>query len=107
MRPPTSRTAAAGTISAWILGDNGRHRELWFSTADSVEEESRRAVHSSRPPYQLYKSLPAGSVIHDAEADLGQDEIPWNGPDYFVEDYSYGYSDAYNYSNYSDYSESY
>jgi len=91
---------AAGTISAWILGDDGSHHEVWFSTASSADEETSRALHAARPPYQLLASLPAGVVISDA--DLTSSEVPWDGPEY---GYGSGYSN-YGYSGYSGYSDS-
>jgi hypothetical protein len=91
---------AAGTISAWILGDDGSHHEVWFSTATSADEETSRALHAARPPYQLLASLPPGVVISDV--DLTSSEVPWDGPDY---GYGSGYS-GYGYSGYSGYSDS-
>jgi len=91
---------AAGTISAWILGDDGSHHEVWFSTATSADAETSRALHAARPPYQLLTSLPPGVVISDA--DLTSSEVPWDGPDY---GYGSGYSN-YGYSGYSGYSDS-
>lgn len=107
-------SAAEGTVSGWILGDNGVHHEVWFSSARSDEEESSRALYAGRPPYQTMNSLPKGSIIEDE--DLLRDDVPWTGPNFEGEGYgdysdydSYGYDgyDNYDYSGYSGYSNGY